>query len=275
MAPQAPPVPGSLASTAHAVEANLFAFFQHLASWPRVRIHDDGACGWTSSDLPFPLFNSVFQARLDKAADEVIEARVQDCRDRRAAMLWWTGPSSTPADLGDRLTQRGFMLEPASGMCADLDGATTETSTDPDVRIEAVEDEATLVTWCRVLCSAFGAPQAFGEAFGEAAIAIGLGRDSVFRHFLARVNGEPAATGSLFFGAGVAGIYDVATVPERRRRGLGAAVTRAAMAAAREGGCRTAILHASAAGAGLYRSLGFTDVCAIGQHVWVPDSLAR
>jgi hypothetical protein len=36
-----------------------------------------------------------------------------------------------------------------------------------------------------------------------------------------------------------------------------------------------AILHASAAGAGLYRSLGFTDVCAIGQHVWVPDDLKR
>lgn len=268
-------MPGSLASTAHAVEANLFAFFQHLASWPRVRIHDDGTCRWTTSDLPFPLFNSVFHARLDGSADEVIEARVRDCRGRRAAMLWWTGPSSTPADLGNRLTERGFMLEPAYGMCADLEGALTDVSTDRDVRVDAVEEEATLAAWCRVLCSAFGAPQAFGDAFGDVAIAIGLGRESVFRHFLARVNGEPAATGSLFLGAGVAGIYDVATVPERRRRGLGAAVTRAAMTAARERGCRTAILHASSAGAGLYRSLGFVDVCAIGQHVWVPDALAR
>jgi GNAT superfamily N-acetyltransferase len=258
---------------AHAVEANLFAFFQHLASWPRVRVHDDDRCGWTTSDLPFPLFNSVFHARLDGAADQVIEARVQDCRGRGAAMLWWTGPSSTPADLGDRLTERGFLLEPAYGMCADLESPMTEAPTDRDVRIDAVEDEATLRTWCRVLCTAFGAPQAFGDAFGEAAAAIGLGPDSVFRHFLARVNGEPAATGSLFLGAGVAGIYDVATIPERRRRGLGAAVTRAAMTAARDCGCRTAILHASSAGAGVYRSLGFVDVCAIGQHVWVPERL--
>jgi ribosomal protein S18 acetylase RimI-like enzyme len=264
-----------LASAATAVEANLFSFFQHLASWPRVRIHDDGTCGWTTSDLPFPLFNSVFHARLDGSADEVIDARVRDCRDRRAAMLWWTGPSSTPSDLGDRLARRGFMLEPAHGMSADLDRVSIEAPADPEVTVEAVEDEATLGAWSRVLCGAFGAPQAFGDAFGEAAIAIGLGRDSVFRHFLGRVNGEPAATGSLFLGAGVAGIYDVSTIPERRRRGLGAAVTRAAMAAARERGCRTAILHASTAGASLYRSLGFVDVCAIGQHIWAPDSLAR
>jgi ribosomal protein S18 acetylase RimI-like enzyme len=264
-----------LASAATAVEANLFSFFQHLASWPRVRIHDDGTCGWTTSDLPFPLFNSVFHARLDRSAEEVIDARLRDCRGRRAAMLWWTGPSSTPANLGERLAQRGFMLEPAYGMHADLDAAAAECPIDRDVSLEAVEDEATLATWCRVLCTAFGAPQAFGDAFGQAALAIGLGPDSVFRHFLARVNGEPAATGSLFLGAGVAGIYDVATVPEQRRRGIGAAVTRTAMAAARESGYRMAILHASAAGAGLYRSLGFTDVCAIGQHVWVPDDLKR
>ena len=31
----------SQASMAHAVEANLFAFFRHLGNWPRVELHDD------------------------------------------------------------------------------------------------------------------------------------------------------------------------------------------------------------------------------------------
>lgn len=265
----------SKASMAHAVEANLFAFFQHLAAWPRVELHDDGACCWTLSDLPFPLFNSVLKARLDGGADACIEARLRACGDRCVPLLWWTGPSTTPSDLGERLQQRGFFLEPAQGMAASLTAFALEAPAADGVTIAAVEDASTLRTWTRVLCHAFGAPPQFGEAFGELASSIGLGPASPFRHFLARVKGEPAATCSVFLGAGVAGIYDVATIPERRRRGLGAAVTRAAMVEALARGYRMAILHSSAVGVGVYRSLGFEHVCPIGQHVWVPDVFRR
>jgi len=40
-------------------------------------------------------------------------------------------------------------------------------------------------------------------------------------------------------------------------------------------GYRMAILHSSALGAGMYRGLGFRDVCAIGQHVWAPENFTR
>lgn len=264
----------SPASMAHAVEANLFAFFQHLAHWPRVELHDEADCCRTLSDLPFPLFNSVLRARLNPGeADAIIDARIRECEGRRVPMLWWTGPSSSPADLADRLQQRGFFLEPAFGMAADLERPPTEVWPDRSITIEAVRDHGSLDTWSRVLCHAFGAPQPFGDAFAELAVAIGLGDSSPFRHFLARVNGQAAATCSLFLGAGVAGIYDVSTVPERRKRGLGSRVTRAAMAAARASGYRMAILHSSTLGAGMYRSLGFRDVCPIGQHVWAPAEL--
>lgn len=266
----------SQASMAHAVEANLFAFFRHLGVWPRVELHDDARCLWTLSDLPFPLFNSVVRARLsDAEADARIEARVRDCGDRQVPMLWWTGPSTTPADLGTRLERRGFVLEPAVGMAADLAAMAIVPSADPDLTVEAVDDAATLATWSRVLCDAFGAPRTFGDAFGDLAVTMGLDARAPFRHFLGRVNGEPAATCSVFFGAGVAGIYDVATLPACRRRGLGAAVTRAASAEAMARGYRMAILHASRAGAGMYRAIGFDDVCLIGQHVWAPEDFRR
>jgi ribosomal protein S18 acetylase RimI-like enzyme len=261
---------------AHAVEANLFAFFHHLAPWPRVELHDDGACCWTLSDLPFPLFNSVVRAQLSDAdADAGIEARIQDCRGRNVPMLWWTGPSTTPADLGARLERRGFLPEPAHGMAADLDTIAAAPGADPDITVEVVSDLTALSAWSRVLCDAFGAPRAFGDAFGELIGAIGLDASAAFRHFLGRLEGEPAATCSVFYGAGVAGIYDVATLPAWRRRGLGAAVTRAALAEARARGYRVAILHSSERGASLYRRLGFTGVCAIGQHVWAPEPFRR
>ena len=268
------PIAPDLASAAVAVEANLFAFFHHLASWPRVELHDDPDCRWTLSDLPFPLFNSVMRARVPEGrADALIESRIAACRSRRVPMLWWTGPSSLPADLPERLDRHGFLLEPAFGMAADLAAESPQPSADPAVAIEAVEDASGMTIWSRVLCDSFGAPQRFGEAFSDLAVAIGLDARSPFRHFLARVNGEPAATCSLFLGAGVAGIYDVATVPDLRRRGVGSLLTWTVMNEARARGYRMAILHSSTSGLGMYRQLGFREVCAIGQHVWVPDGL--
>ena len=271
MAPMAP----EMASAADAVEANLFAFFQHLSGWPRVEVRDDGDCVWTSSDLPFPLFNSVMRATLDgDRAVSVIDARMQSCRDRSVPMLWWTGPSTRPSNLGERLSNLGFIVEPAFGMTADL---TPDSGSDPEsgVTIDRVSDRATLDIWSQVLCDGFGAPPSFGEAFAEMAEAIGLDGDSPFRHYLARVDEQPIGTCSLFLGAGVAGIYDVSTVPERRRAGVGAAITRRAMGDARADGYRMAILHASQQGLGMYRSLGFEIICDIGQHVWAPEGFNR
>jgi ribosomal protein S18 acetylase RimI-like enzyme len=265
----------SPASTAAAVEANLFSLFDHLAAWSRLELHDDGACRWTLSHLPFPLFNSVVRARLDAGlADAAIEARIRACANRHVPMLWWTGPSTTPADLGDRLERHGFVVEPAIGMAGDIRYLAAQPG-DAVIEVRRVHDAATLATWSRVLCNAFGAPQAFGDAFADLVAAVGLGPQSTFRHFLGYFNGEPAATCSLFLGAGVAGIYDVGTLPERRRRGIGAAITRAAIADAAAGGYRMAILHSSTLGAAMYRALGFTDVCAIGQYVWAPPHVQR
>lgn len=263
---------------AQAVEANLFSFFQYLSNWPHVEVHDDDDCCWTISDLPYPLFNSVMRARVDDhRLDGLIEARMQSCRDRRVPMLWWTGPTTTPSDLGERLNSLGFMIEPAFGMCADLNAASrmSRIAADDRIEIDRVRDRHTLDDWSRVLCESFGAPLTFGQAFAQMAEAIGLEGESPFRHYLARINGDPVATCSLFFGAGVAGIYDVSTLPDRRRAGIGAAITHCAMREARAAGYRIAILHASHLGLGMYRSLGFEMICDIGQHVWVPENVKR
>ena len=258
----------------HAVEADLFAFFPLLAGWRRAEAHHDPSYLWTISDLPFPLFNSVVNARLGAGnADARIEERIAACERRGVPMLWWTGPASTPRDLDDRLERRGFLVDGSRGMAADLDAMQETGPADPSVTINRVLDRKTLASWCRVLCSSFSAPEAFGDAFAEFAVAIGLGDDSPFRHFLASVNGVPAATCSVFLGAGVAGIYDVATLPERRRRGIGRLITQAAMSEARRCGFRMAILHSSMLGVNVYESLGFHDLCRIGQYIWVPERL--
>jgi len=83
---------------------------------------------------------------------------------------------------------------------------------------------------------------------------------------VARVGGEPVAAAAMMPHAGVAGIYAVGVRTAWRARGLGAAITLAALDEGRRRGCHTAMLQATPAGLPVYQKLGFRVVC---QHeVW-------
>jgi GNAT superfamily N-acetyltransferase len=77
-------------------------------------------------------------------------------------------------------------------------------------------------------------------------------------HFVAAdLDGQTVATAVADVNGDCAWIYSVATVGAYRRRGLGAAVTVAAMDAARADGADAVFLMSSPMGLGIYRDLGF------------------
>jgi GNAT superfamily N-acetyltransferase len=67
---------------------------------------------------------------------------------------------------------------------------------------------------------------------------------------------------------GIAGIYDMGVVPDRRREGIGRALTLAACAAARDLGCTHAVLNATGEGEPLYRGAGFASL-GLGRTWWL------
>ncbi|NDV62888.1 GNAT family N-acetyltransferase [Puniceicoccales bacterium CK1056] len=78
---------------------------------------------------------------------------------------------------------------------------------------------------------------------------------------LATLDGQPAACASVCVKDGAAGIYCVATLEEFRGRGLGFAITRAAMVEGTRKGASHALLHATEMGIPIYRKIGFTEQC--------------
>jgi ribosomal protein S18 acetylase RimI-like enzyme len=66
---------------------------------------------------------------------------------------------------------------------------------------------------------------------------------------------------------GVAGIYDMGVAPHERRRGIGSALTSAALEIGRNAGCAFATLNATPEGELLYRQLGFRLV-GVAQTWW-------
>jgi len=250
---------------AYAVEANLTAFHVFLSEWPAIAIHRSGDRIWTVSRRRFSLCNVVLEARFDPGeTDDSIDRALAPYREANVNVMWKLGPSTQPADLGDRLLQHGFVARPTlRGMALGL-SSLEPTSLPPDVRVHEVTDSEALDLWRQAIARGFGWPE-----YGPRDVADNLDyfmKANVERPFIAYVGlsgAEPVASSLVFFGAGVAGIYHVSTVPDRRGRGLGAAITRVPLIEARRRGYATAVLHATEMGYPVYRRLGFEEVCAV------------
>lgn len=75
--------------------------------------------------------------------------------------------------------------------------------------------------------------------------------------YLGYVGGRPVATATLFTGAGIAGVYAVATIARERRQGYGRALTERALRDGFALGCGEGALQASEMGRPLYEAMGF------------------
>jgi ribosomal protein S18 acetylase RimI-like enzyme len=221
-------------------------------------VHDEPALTWVSTGTRIPFYNGVVRTRLsDRDADRVIETVTAEFHARGRLMGWWVMPPSRPIDLAARLAARGFAPWMGDlGMAADLAGVPEAVPMPPEVTIERVRTLEALEDWLRAFGAGFGVPE-WGLAIYRRLPAGVPPAESRFSFYLARAAGVPVAT-SMWFPAERAAVLDeIATVPAMRRRGIGTAVTHAALQDARRAGYDTAVLVASASGAPVYRRLGF------------------
>jgi GNAT superfamily N-acetyltransferase len=253
-----------------AIEDNFLEYVRFFGRWRRVDLHENVGLLWLSSDIPYPVFNIVARTQLapDKV-DAAIEEVIARCKARNVPTLWITGPNTRPADLGVHLNAHGFAItgNPV-GMAADLHSLPELDPAPPGLVVKLVTEMATLRQWIEVSNRVFERPDFAGQAFMDVFSSLGLGARFPLQHYIGWLNGEPVAASTLFMGAGVAGIYDVATVPEARQRGIGTAMTLTPLLEARARGYRVGVLHALALGIGVYHRLGFQDFCRFSNHVW-------
>ena len=91
-------------------------------------------------------------------------------------------------------------------------------------------------------------------------------------HLVAVLAGEPVGCAAVFIGRGAAEVQHVVTVPEMRGRGIGTAMTVAALRTAAARGLDTAVLTSSPDGLRIYQRLGFRPVGRIRRYLWSPSS---
>ncbi len=253
---------------AAAIENNAVACGKYWTRWPKLRLFEDHNMVLTLSDIRFPFFNNVFAARLQ--SDEcaaTIDGVLAQAKALNLPMFWWTGPSTEPHDLGSRLEDKGFShLYEAAGMAADLSSLEAGRAAPPELSIQQVRTPVSLRSWAKITASVFEFPDFATAPWFNMHTTLGF--EGAYRHYLGLLRGVPVAAASLFLGEGVAGISNVATLAHQRRRGIGTAITREALLAARREGYRIGVLFASEAGKGIYEKLGFGTYCTGNCYLW-------
>jgi GNAT superfamily N-acetyltransferase len=221
---------------------------------------------WTIGGSPIDYHNCVVRADLSPTdVQEVIAASIQRMHKRGVPGTWHVGPSMRPTDLAERLRSAGLTLGSSEpGMAADLHTLRDDLPSPGGLRVERVRDEAGLTAWSQTLAQGFGEGEREATWVAATYRALGFHADNgPWLHYLARLNGRPVGTSTVFLGAGVAGVYFVSTVPEARGCGIGAASTLAGLMDARQLGYRIGILTSSTMGNSVYARLGFRDYCTI------------
>ena len=100
---------------------------------------------------------------------------------------------------------------------------------------------------------------------------VDMAADAPMQFFGILHNGQVVATSMLLLADGLAGIYCVATRPEKRCQGLGARITAEALQAAQRLGYRVGVLQATEEGQPVYRSLGFQTFGEIAMYLRLPN----
>ena len=253
-----------------AIEENGVEFLMAFGRAAGAEVRDDGRMLWAIGNSPIDYFNCVAYADLTgEEAEREITASIEQMQAHDVPGTWHVGPSMRPSDLGARLLAQDFEYAGDDiGMAVDLSALPDEVPVPADFVVERIRDEAALGEWVATFGAGFGLRQVEVAWFEEVLRELGL--EGAWRYYLGRLAGEPVATSALFFAAGVAGIYCVSTVEPARRRGIGAAVTLAALLEARDLGHTIGVLTSSEMGYPVYRGLGFVEYCRIGLYEWRP-----
>ena len=215
---------------------------------------DDGLTLY-SSGAQHPQLNGVMWLGSGELATRVVEAR------RRLAglpWLWWVSSDSDPETLATLLAAGGQQVGVAPVMAIRTDAVRTLPGP-ADLRIERLQEGSPLTPWVTAYAPAMGVMEA-DIPLVVAAEAARTDDPGSLTRFEGRIDGEIVGVSELLIADGVAGVYLVATAEAFRRRGVGAAMTSAALALAREHGFPVATLQASPLGEPLYRAMGFSTV---------------
>jgi len=239
---------------AAAVERNQIEWIRIQGRLPWVQFHDDGDAVRSFAGDTWPR-NMVARSRFtpETAHRRVGEILSEHLR-KKVSCNWVVGPESQPSNLSQFLRAHGFSCRiHCAGMACDLSSLVDRPTVTEDIVIEQV-DAAPIIHPLTT--------ERRRNLHRGLTLAAALKPRHVW-HFAAAIDSQRIGTTTLQTGAGVAGIYGVEVLARHRGKGIGTALVYAALEHGKTLGFSVAVLSATGKGEGVYKRLGFREVCKL------------
>jgi GNAT superfamily N-acetyltransferase len=251
---------------ATALEENLCSYAAVFGGAPQAEIGDYEHSLWVITRIPTLPFTGILRPYFgDGSVAEAVSTIMRHFQQRQARPSWIFNPLRAAPDLTQHLAAHQLQrTADIPGMAIDLQSMPAQ-SASPCLRIVSLADTTMLTAWARVYAISNGTPDWIQPELCELFAAVLWAQDAL-RLYLAYLDDQPVATAATFCSAGVVGLYEVATLPDVQRRGIGGSLTRHALVEARRQGYTIGALLSSAMAEQLYRQLGFQEYCRL--HIY-------
>jgi GNAT superfamily N-acetyltransferase len=249
------------------VEENLRHSFRLLASSRAAgEVREAPGVTIASAGVAFQMFNAAFLSS-QVANESDLDARIATAKVHFAARgLSWSYwvcegwlEKAARRRAADTFRKRGlYLATELPGMAAERLAAPSRKLPPLDVR--SVADQTTWQAFCQIGALCFHVPlEWFQEVFEDPKV-----WQNGFAGYVGYVDGEPVSTAATVIAGAAVGVYNLATVPGRQRRGYGEAIMRWALDRARERhGIERTVLQSTPQGLGLYRQMGYSVVTTV------------
>lgn len=256
-----------------AIEENMYAMTPLTHGWPGAETYTGKDVSWCVTDISFPTCNPIIHVNMKpEEIDGLLDMLTAKAMERKVNLHCWTTQDTKPSNLGEYLTAHKFTnVGVAAGMAVDLQDLNESDATPPGFSIVEVKDSKTLKAWCQVAGTGFSIPEHAITSIVEW-LTMEIKMKQPIRCYLGLLDGKPVATSQYYLGAGVCGIYFVATLPEARNKGIGYSITQKPLLDAKKLGYRVGILQASQMGRPVYLKLGFKEYSKIGSYSWIYET---
>lgn len=205
--------------------------------------------------LPFSFFNVAVVTEVPANPEKVIED--SDALFRSRGLAWCLRTRGDAAAVLEGPARRaGMRLDAMEAAMVLYPLPPAPPLAVPDLEIEDVVDVGTMERHLAVVSGAYGVADDVIASLLPPPLLLG----SSFEAFLGSIDGVPASVSALVVTDQVAGVYNVGTLPVRRRRGLGTALTWHALEVGRRSGCTVGSLQSTVAGRTMYEAMGFRAI---------------
>lgn len=255
----------TLSDSVYALEENMFLYMADIPRHTPGMMVSEGKVRIIQAGVPSESYNFICRSRMAVSClEQTISKALKPFRSSQLPVSWWISPSCHPDDLGSSLKAAG-MTEMGSytGMICSLEQLPTPVEPSGKIQLCRVQHPTALQSYARLIRDHTTPADKGAVPYFSKGAKAALRRHTPFRFYIAVQEGQAISGLTVYLGAGVAGLYQVATLPRWRRQGIASWLTLSALHDVFRAGWKTAVLQSTDHGEHLYRRIGFIPCCEI------------